>query len=171
VVETYLARVMKKLKEAHPIPAARACGEGIYAIAEHRGHTHLAYALELPQDPGEVQRALGIFKRANPILSVKNPLLEAAAGLESPQVVLPAYPPDLLALFGDARMIPAKPVKLLDYEGAELFIAETEHFVPSILDIDLMPEHENEKTAEVYEMLRLRREEIPMEPLFEGHWV
>ncbi len=35
-------------------PAARPAGEGVYAIARHDDHTHLAYALELPEEPGEV---------------------------------------------------------------------------------------------------------------------
>jgi hypothetical protein len=39
-------------------PAARPAGEGVYAIVRHDDHTHLAYALELPAAPGEVQRAL-----------------------------------------------------------------------------------------------------------------
>jgi hypothetical protein len=170
-VDSKPAAVAKRLKDAHPVPAARACGEGVYAIAGHQGHTHLAYALELPEDPGEVQAALGMSARANPILAVLNPLREALDGPESPQVVMPDYPAEALSLFGDRRTIPANPVQLLDYEGVELLFAETEHLDPGALDIELMPEHEDEKSAEVYGLLKLRREQIPIEPLFEGHWV
>jgi hypothetical protein len=162
---------VKSLREAHPIPAARAAGEGIYAIAEHRRHTHLAYALELPDDPGEVQAALGISKRANPVLAVVNPILEALAGPESPQVVLPDYPPELLSKFGERRLIPADPANLLDYEGVELVISETENLDPVALDVELRPELESGQTAEIFDILKLRRGDVPMEPLFEGTWV
>ena len=30
------------------IPAGRPAGEGVYAIARHKNHTHLAYLLEFP---------------------------------------------------------------------------------------------------------------------------
>jgi hypothetical protein len=33
-------------------------GEGRYAIVDHDGHTHLVYALELPQEPGLLDRHL-----------------------------------------------------------------------------------------------------------------
>src|SRR5207244_8077300 len=33
-------------------PETRPAGEGRYAIVEHHGHTHLAYVLELPRQPG-----------------------------------------------------------------------------------------------------------------------
>jgi hypothetical protein len=39
-------------------PEERAAGEARYAILEHEGHTHLAYALELPRRRGEVQKVL-----------------------------------------------------------------------------------------------------------------
>ncbi len=48
-------------------PAARPAGEGVYAIVRHRGHTHLVYVLELPAEPGEVQRALNIAREASHI--------------------------------------------------------------------------------------------------------
>jgi len=41
-------------------PAARPAGEGVYAIARHDRHTHFGHVLELPEKPGEVQRALNI---------------------------------------------------------------------------------------------------------------
>jgi hypothetical protein len=39
---------------------ARPAGEGRYAIVDHGDHSHLAYGLELPHDPGEAQRTLRI---------------------------------------------------------------------------------------------------------------
>jgi hypothetical protein len=40
-------------------PATRAAGEGRYAIVDHDGHGHFAYALELPPEPGDAQPRAG----------------------------------------------------------------------------------------------------------------
>jgi hypothetical protein len=45
--------------ERHVSPA-RPASEGVYAIARHDDHTHLAFALELPERPAEVQEELNI---------------------------------------------------------------------------------------------------------------
>jgi hypothetical protein len=42
--------------------AARPVGEGKYAIVKHQDHAELAYVLEMPEEPGEAQRELGIEK-------------------------------------------------------------------------------------------------------------
>jgi hypothetical protein len=44
---------------------ARPVGEGKYAIIKHRNHAELAYILELPKEPGEAQKELGIEKEAS----------------------------------------------------------------------------------------------------------
>ena len=54
--------------------AARPVGEGKYAIIRHhQNHAELAYILELPKEPGEAQKELGIEKEASYIVSVINP--------------------------------------------------------------------------------------------------
>jgi hypothetical protein len=52
--------------------AARPVGEGKYAIVKHQNHAELAYILEMPKEPGEAQRELGIEKEASYIVSVIN---------------------------------------------------------------------------------------------------
>src|SRR6188472_2055970 len=49
--------------------AARPVGEGKYAIVKHQNHAELAYILEMPKEPGEAQRELGIEKEASYIVS------------------------------------------------------------------------------------------------------
>jgi len=61
--------------ERHLSPA-RPAGEGVYAIARHDDHTHLAFALELPERPGEVQEELNIPPEGSYIITVKNPTLD-----------------------------------------------------------------------------------------------
>jgi hypothetical protein len=170
-VEERVEAIRHKLLETHPLPPARPCGEGVYTIARHADHTHLAYALELPETPGEVLGALGIVQRkANPFLAVLNPLHMEGAAEASPEIVLPEYPPDLLAQFGDERLHAADPVKLLNYEGAEFLVAAINGNDPGDLGLDLMPERETEATSEVLDLLRIRPGDTPMRPLFEGHW-
>src|SRR3712207_61717 len=60
--------------------AARAVGEGKYAIVKHQDHAELAYVLEMPEEPGEAQRELGIEKEASYIVSIINPKAPVPAG-------------------------------------------------------------------------------------------
>jgi hypothetical protein len=94
-------------------PPAELAGEGIYALARHGDHVHLAHALRHPDRAGPLQRRLGIEDEASFIVTVRNPeIIERAGG--------PDYPPELRALFRERKYIPADPPALLDYPGAEL---------------------------------------------------
>jgi hypothetical protein len=50
--------------------AARPVGEGKYALVKYQNHAEIAYILELPKEPGEAQKELGIEKEASYIISV-----------------------------------------------------------------------------------------------------
>ena len=65
-----------KTKGERTVEGARPCAEGIYAIIEHKGHTHLAYILELPKEIGPVQKAFRIEKEGSFIVSVKVQLIQ-----------------------------------------------------------------------------------------------
>src|SRR4051794_33501699 len=60
------------LGERH-LPEARPAGEGVYALARQGRSTILAYALELPQQPGEVQEAFNIAPEGRFVVAIKNP--------------------------------------------------------------------------------------------------
>jgi hypothetical protein len=62
-------RYFTKTRGEREQPAARPAGEGVYAVARHDRHTHLGYVLELPEKPGEVQRALNIGEDGNYIVN------------------------------------------------------------------------------------------------------
>jgi hypothetical protein len=102
-------------------PAARSAGEGFYAIVDHDGHAHLAYALELPEAPGEVQQALRIDPRANYIAAVRNPDAPSAPGFGLLYRERPRYPAPLRERFRGRRFAPLDPA-FLDHEGAELVL-------------------------------------------------
>jgi hypothetical protein len=151
-------------------PAARPAGEGVYAIVRGDRDTRLYYVLELPEEPGEVQRALNVAAEGAYILSVKNPESRSprGAGLEEERQA--DYPPELQKAFGGRRWIAAHPTALLDYEGAEFVLIGLEEEVPAELADELKPEHETESSAEIFKELHLSKSEHPVKPLFEGAW-
>lgn len=165
VLEREFSQIQRKRRDTHPLPPARPCGEGAYAVVRHAGHTHLAYDLELPEQPGEVQNALEIKDLENAFLAVLNPFFEAREeGRLPPRMMHPEYPSDMLNLLGDRRFQPADPVGLLDYEGAEILIARRLVAAGEDPTADLMPEHETAETSEVFRVLGLRAGEVPMSP-------
>jgi hypothetical protein len=159
-----------KIRGERQVPAGRPAGEGVYAIAKHQGHTHLAYVLELPHKPGEVQRALNIVKEGSYIIAVKNPEMPAPPGMGLDETSRARYPIKLRELFGKYRFIPAVPPDILDYEGAEIILVGARADISAELGIELNAEHETEATAEIFNDLKLERSLHPLAPLFEGKW-
>jgi hypothetical protein len=134
----------------------RPAGEGVYSIVDHDGHTHLAYALELPREPGEVQRAFRIEHEASYIVALKNPQAEPRTRGD--------FPDDLLQRFGGRRFISVTPPSLLDYEGIELVLIGAARHAEAELGIDLDADLEQVENADILQDLRVR------EPLEEGTW-
>jgi hypothetical protein len=152
------------------VPAARPAGEGIYAIVRHGGHTHLAYALELPPKPGEVQRALNIVSEGSYIISVKNPEAPSAPGTGLDESRRARFPKKLQERFEGRRFIPVDPPDFLDYEGAEILLVGARQDVFGELGLQLETERETEATAEIFNDLKLERSLHPLTPLFKGKW-
>src|SRR3546814_16153857 len=82
---------------------------------------HLAYALELPERPGAVQKALNIAPEASFVLSVKNPERGSPknAGLDEEDEA--DYPKSLQKEFRGRRFATEDP-KQHDYAGEELVL-------------------------------------------------
>ena len=151
-------------------PPARPAGEGVYSIVLHRGHSHLAYVLELPRELGEVQRALAIADEASYIAAVKNPRMPPApdAGLDEKRRA--RFPDSLQRRFRGRRFIPLDPPDFLDHEGAEILLVGARRGVVEDLDLELIREEETEATAEIFEDLHMERSVHPVEPLLKGQW-
>jgi hypothetical protein len=153
------------------VPAARPAGEGIYALVRHGGeHTHLAYALELPAKPGEVQRALNIVEEGSYIISVKNPEAPSPPGMGLDAMRRATFPKHLQERFRGRRFIPVDPPEFLDYPGAEILLVGARQDVYAELGVKLDPEQESETTAEIFRDLKLERALHPLTPLFKGEW-
>jgi len=100
-------------------PAARAAGEGVYAMLQHGSHCHLLYRLLDPAEPGDVQRALGILGRGSYIAAAFNPEAPAKLGRRQPDVA--PLPQRLREKFGGRKFAPLD-AELLDVRGLEVVL-------------------------------------------------
>jgi hypothetical protein len=144
--------------ERHLSPA-RPAGEGVYVIARHDDHTHLAFALELPEQLGEVQEELNIPQEGSYIITVKNPEVEPPPGVGLSQDDRVELPQRLRERFHGRRFIPVDPPDFLDREGAEFVLIGADEDVFEELGVRLNPEHETLETAELFNDLRMERSE------------
>jgi hypothetical protein len=149
-------------------PQARPVGEGRYAVVNHDGHTHLAYVLELPREPGEAQRTFNIREEASFIVAVRNPEAPARPGVGLPDRRRADLPGDLASRFEGRRFIALEPPDFLDHEGVELVLIGAAEDAEEELGIDLDIEHESIEDAAIFRRLRLKPDEVPVEPLAEG---
>jgi hypothetical protein len=151
-------------------PEARPAGEARYAIVEHDGHTHVAYALELPRRRGAVQKVLGIEREASFIAAVRNPDTPAPRGTGLPPRERAAFPKRLLKLFRGRRFVSLSPPEFLDYVGAEIVLIGAAGDAERELGIDFDTRRERLEAADLVRDLRLRiGEDVPAEPL-KGRW-
>jgi len=189
--EKYWARVGGIFKDANELTrellsdefrtgdAARPVGEGKYAIVKHhQNHTELAYILELPKEPGEAQIELGIEKEASYIISVINPKKPAvssvADGGKYPSVEeIPMYPEELLKEFGDNDTFVSlsRDIRFLDYQNAQILLTaarEGRDVIKKDIGIDIVEEDETQQSADIFNKLKIRKDQIPTRPLTEG---
>jgi hypothetical protein len=147
--------------------AAAPAGEGKYSIVKHDGHTELAYILELPEVPGPTQREFEIRKEASYIISVKNPKVKVPGFTASEKA--PDYPKHLMEKFGDRRWINVDDPDLLNYENVQvLLIGARKKDVEEELGIDIDEQKETERSADLFQELKVRREQVPLKPLLKG---
>ncbi|RUS19611.1 hypothetical protein BC937DRAFT_87200 [Endogone sp. FLAS-F59071] len=169
-----------KTKGSRKLQPARPAGEGVYAIVEHNGHTHLAYILTLPKEPGEVQEAFNIGKEGSYIISVKNPEKPNPpyAGLSASQKA--RFPSHLQEAFHNLRFIPVSTPEYLNVDNCEILLIGTSEDVsselgPSGKTLHKMEEDDEEEVARlgqdhvIFGELRLKKDKHPAEPL-RGEW-
>ena len=191
--ERYWARVSGIFKEPDELArelfsdefrkgdAARPVGEGKYAIIRHhQNHTELAYILELQNEPGEAQIELGIEKEASYIVSVINPKKPVASsvpegGSYPSTKEIPMYPAELLKAFNDSDIfVPlSRDTRLIDYQNAQILLTgarEGRDVIKRDIGIEIIDEDETQQSADIFNKLNLRREQVPIRPLTEGKW-
>ena len=151
-------------------PAARPAGEGVYAMVREGSRTHLAWALELPETLGPVQKTFNIPPEASLAISIKNP--EKGGGPRTAQLSEEQqahYPKKLQEEFRDRKFATGDP-RLLDYEGAQVIFIGARENPEEAYEIDLQPEDESEGSAEIFKELSFAKSRHPVEPLLAGEW-
>jgi hypothetical protein len=151
-------------------PAARPAGEGVYALLLRGDQLHLAYALELPAEPDEVQEAFRIAPEAAYALSIKNPDASSPKGAGLSEDEKADYPDRLQEEFRGRRFA-REDARLLDHEGAEFILVGARRDPERAYDIDLEEEDEDAYArADAIRKLHAVRSRHPVEPLFKGTW-
>jgi hypothetical protein len=188
--ERYWARVGGIFKDANELTkellsdefrtgdAARPVGEGKYAILKYRNHTELAYILEMPKEPGEAQKELSIEKEASYIVSVINPKKLAASsvadgGRYPSTEEIPMYPEELLKELGDNdTFVPlSRDTRFLDYQNAQILLTaarEGRDVIKRDIGIEIIEEDETQQSADIFNKLKVRKDQVPIRPLTEG---
>jgi hypothetical protein len=164
------AKYTTKTRGKRRIEPAVPAGEGKYSIVKHDGHTELAYTLELPEIPGPTQKEFEIKKEASYIISVKNPDIQVPGfAAFSAQDRKPHYPNHLKERFGDRRWIDVEDARFMDFENTQLLlIGARKKDVEEELGISIDEERESQKSADLFKELQIKREQVPLKPVFEG---
>ena len=152
--------------------AARAVGEGKYAIVEHQDHAELAYVLEIPEEPGEAQRELGIEKEASYIVSIINPKAPVPAGYPSSEES-PNYPESILKEFGENEnfISLARDLRFINFQNAQMILVgarEGRDVIQKEFGIDIREEKETVYSADIFNKLKIEKDKVPTKPLIEG---
>ncbi|MBB2971407.1 hypothetical protein [Mesorhizobium sp. RMAD-H1] len=150
-------------------PAARPAGEGVYVITLEDGQMHLSYALELPERPGEVQKAFRIAPEASYVLSVKNPEKGSPANAGLRKQDQADYPDKLQKEFR-GRRFDREDVELLDFEGAEFLLVGARTNPEAAYGVELDTDAADYEHADTVRRLRMVKSRHPVKPLFEGRW-
>ncbi|MDZ5698058.1 hypothetical protein [Chelativorans sp. M5D2P16] len=150
-------------------PAARPAGEGVYVLSLEDGQMHLSYKLELPEKPGEVQKAFRIAPEASFALSIKNPEKGSPANAGLSEDDEADYPKKLQEEFRGRRFA-REDAHLLDYEGAEFILVGARTNPEAEYDVELETDEEDYEHAEAIRRLRMVRSRHPVKPLFKGGW-
>ncbi len=138
-------------------------------MVRHGRSTTLAYALELPSEIGEVQKAFHIEPEGRFEIAIKNPDAGSPSGVGLDDDRRADMPEELKERFGDRRWLPADP-EFLDCEGAELVLIGARDQSIVDLGVDLEPQPEDEESSEIFKDLHMERSERTVKPLFEGTW-
>jgi hypothetical protein len=139
---------------------------------KHQDHAELAYVLEMPDEPGEAQRELGIEKEASYIISIINPKVPVPEGYPSSEEP-PNYPESILNEFGENENFVslARDLRFIDFQNAQMILVgarEGRDVIKKEIGIDIREEKETVHSADIFSKLKIEKERVPTKPLIEG---
>ena len=124
--------------------------------------------LELPEEPGAAQDLFRVRPEASYIVAMRNPAAEAPPGVGLRPAQRPGYPPELMERFGNRRFIALDDPRFLDIEDTELVLIGAAEDAEAELGVHLDREQERLEHADIFRQLRIRPDELPVEPLARG---
>jgi hypothetical protein len=151
----------------------RPVGKGNYAIVRHQNHAELAYILEMPEQPGEAQKELGIEKEASNVVSVINSRVPrpstSPSDLPSTEES-PKYPEEVLKEFSETENFVslAKDTKFIDYQNAQVILIgarKGRDVIKNEFGVEI--EEKSLQSADIFDKLKVRKDQIPIRPLTE----
>jgi hypothetical protein len=83
------------------------------------------------------------------------------------------YPEELLKEFGDNDTFVSlsRDTRFLDYQNAQILLTgarEGRDVIQRDIGIEIVEEDETQQSADIFNKLKLRREQVPIKPLTEG---
>jgi len=144
---------------------ARAVGEGRYVLAQHEDHSHLAYALEQPKTPNQVQKDLRIESEGSYVISVRNPDQGQQFTEEKPD-----YPKEIRDEFGDRKFAKQVDPKMLDFEHSEMILIGAKENPEEELGISISTEEESVSQSDLVNKLKIEKSNKRLKPIEEGKW-
>lgn len=170
--ELLAAEYSTKTRGKRRLAAAQPVGEGKYFIIIHDSHSELAYLLEIPTVPGPSQAEFEIKKEASYIVSVKNPeiFISGYEAFSKKDERKPVYPKHIRDKFGEKkRWINVDDPEILDYENTQLLlIGARKRNIEEELGIEIDEEKESRNSADIFKKLKIKKEEIPLQPFLKG---
>jgi hypothetical protein len=117
-----------------------------------------------------MQKEFETKKEASYIVSVKNPDIQVPGfAAFSASENKPDYPEHLKEMFGDRRWIDVQDPNLLNYENTQLLlIGARKRDVEEELGVEIDEEKESQRSADLFNELKVKRDEVPLKPIFEG---
>ncbi|MCL6431004.1 MAG: hypothetical protein K6V36_09100 [Anaerolineae bacterium] len=159
---------LERAPGARPRPWVRVAGEGRYVLLRHGADTHLAYILDRPEQPGEVQEALRIGRRGNYLISVMPPAAQPDRQ--------PLYPGRLKARLAGQESVPVEPTDYLDYRHTQVLLLAADSDVSDELGVRLEADAQNQGERQALQVLH-KEERLAagegvalLDPTREGHW-
>jgi hypothetical protein len=126
----------------------------------------------MPKEPGEAQKELGIEKEAGYIISVINPKKRPAPTTGYPSnEEPPKYPEEVLKEFNETENFVslARNTKFIDYQNAQVILIgarEGRDVIKSEIGVEI--DEESPQSIDIFNILKVRKEQIPIRPLTEG---
>jgi hypothetical protein len=151
---------------------SRVAGEALYEIVQSGHGVHLAYVLDIPEQPTETQQTFNIHKEGALLCSVRNPTAgpsstTGARGLPNKQKA--QYPSELMEHFkgkvkSSLRFASLLP-EFLDHEGCEILMVATGKDAQAELK-DIMEDLEKE-AEELEQMIDKHTDHHPQDNIYE----